>query len=258
MMVFLKDVLEILKPADKILQSREIGYADAVSVIQAVLDEIEEHRDKFDMLQTKVLRITSDAGIVPAINNRRRSVHEREAERADKIKSAYFKALDIIITEMNRRFHENNEILIALSTSRKMDLNLLKPLAQLNRIEMPSSSELEVARKYLESHWSSDDCQTDESNEKDVLKHLFPVRAAFPAVFKLFCAIESFPCSTTISECSFSCLARVGILGRVHMSNERLRNLTFLAFEQKQLANISAETILQYFNNMKNRRLQLY
>lgn len=33
--VFLKHVLEVLKPADKILQLREIGYVDAVALYKA-------------------------------------------------------------------------------------------------------------------------------------------------------------------------------------------------------------------------------
>lgn len=41
MMLFMKQLLEILKPADKILQSREAGYAEAAPVIRATLKKIE-------------------------------------------------------------------------------------------------------------------------------------------------------------------------------------------------------------------------
>lgn len=154
---------------------------------------------------------------------------------------------------IHRRFDENDDILITLSVAREMKLDSLKPLAELNRIQLPGMSELEVAKNYLVGKEAD-----EESREKSYLQRLFPVREAFPSVYKLFCAIETFPCSTTISECSFSCLARVGILGRVHMSNERLRNLSFLAFEEKQLQKISPEKILRHFNDLKDRRLQIY
>lgn len=53
MMVFLKAILETLKPADKVLQSREIGYVDAVSVISSTLKRIEDLRTdgEFGILQ---------------------------------------------------------------------------------------------------------------------------------------------------------------------------------------------------------------
>lgn len=259
MMVFLKDLLEILKPADKILQAREVGYVDAVPVIAAVLEKIEELRTegKYEVLKGKAHQIILDANVQRRRNRRRScSIDEYETARNDLIEAAYFKALDIVISEMKRRFDENDEILLALSNSIKMDLTSLRPLAVLNRIELPSKSELEVAKTYLDAQRTKD--EDEESEEKTILQYLFPVRAAFPAVFKLFCAIESFPCSTTISECSFSCLARVGILGRMNMTNERLRNLSFLAFEEKQLRKISPETILRHFNDVKNRRLQIF
>lgn len=42
------------------------------------------------------------------------------------------------------------------------------------------------------------------------------------------------------------------------MTNERLRNLSFLAFEEKELKKIPSDTILRHFNDAKNRRLQIF
>lgn len=98
--------------------------------------------------------------------------------------------------------------------------------------------------------------KTDEN--ETVLECLYPVRDGYEDVFKLFCAIETFPCSTAISESSFSSLGRIGILGRVHMTNERLRNLTMLAFGSRHLKAIPTEKILRKFNDGKKRRLQIF
>lgn len=119
---------------------------------------------------------------------------------------------------------------------------------------MPSQTELEVAKIYLDERGGN----REENEGKTISQRLYPVRTAFEKVFKLYCAIDTFACSTAIAEFSFSCLSRVGICGRVHMKNERLRNLSFLAFESKEFNKIPHENILRHFNAMKNRRLQIF
>lgn len=61
------------------------------------------------------------------------------------------------------------------------------------------------------------------------------MREAFPDVYKLFAIIDTFGCSSTICECSFSAVDRVGTDKRLNMGDERLRQLSFLAFESKRL-----------------------
>lgn len=146
----MKDLLQILKPADKILQSREVGYVDA----------LRDHR----------------------------STHKNRKNRE---------------TEGDQEDEEENE-------------------------------------------------------EMGILQRLYPVRAAFEKVYKLYCAVETFACSTAIFECLFSCLARVGILGRVHMTNERLWNLSFLAFESKEFKKVPVEAMLRQFISTKNRKWQIF
>lgn len=260
MMVFLKEILEILKPADKILQSREVGYVEALPVITAVINEVKKLRttENFEALEKKVLERISQAPIQPKRTLRLTSTEDYETAQRDRIEQRYFTSLDLVLAELNRRFDENDEILQALASAQSMDVDTLKPLAELNIIQMPSEGELIVAKSYLDTARAKDEENESGSERKTILQHLYPVREAFPAVFDLFSAIETFPCSTTISECSFSSLARVGILGRVHMTNERLRNLSFLAFEEKELKKIPSDTILRHFNDAKNRRLQIF
>lgn len=260
MMVFLKELLEVLKPADKILQSREVGYVEAVPVITAVINEVKKLRtaEYFGNSEKKALQIIFEAEIQPRRNLRRTSTdgYETVTVQRDRIEHRYFTALGLVLSELNRRFGENDDILKALGSAQSMDVDELKPLAELNLIQMPTKSELIVAKSYLDTARAKD--EENESQRKTILQYLYPVREAFPVVFDLFSAIETFPCSTTISECSFSSLARVGILGRVHMTNERLRNLSFLAFEEKQLKQIPSDSILRHFNDTKNRRLQIF
>lgn len=84
MMVFLKNLLDILKPADKVLQSREIGYVDAVPVIAAVLEQIEKLRSKeaYEVLEQKAHQIMLDANVQPRRNRRRScSIDDYEVAR---------------------------------------------------------------------------------------------------------------------------------------------------------------------------------
>lgn len=90
----------------------------------------------------------------------------------------------------------------------------------------------------------------------NILTTLYEVRDAFPIVYKLYAAIDTFACSTAICEASFSALAQVDIPSRLAMSNSRMRQLAFLAFEHKRLENISLDLALQEFNNKKERKVQ--
>lgn len=277
-MLYMKDLLEIIRPADKILQSREIGYVDALPVIQSVLKKVEnlQSDEEYNILEEKAVQFISEAEVqVQPRKNRPRScsagvaVEHQEGEgegQNNSIRVAYFKVLDIIISEIKRRFQENSDILLALSAARKMELALLGPLAVLSRIEIPSERELQIAKDYVDRQIQQEieeieklpEEEQKKRKKKSILQHIYPVRVAFENVYKLFCAIDTFACSTAISECSFSCLARVGIVGRVHMTNERLRNLSFLAFEEKEFNKIEPEKVLRHFNGMKNRKLQIF
>lgn len=49
----------------------------------------------------------------------------------------------------------------------------------------------------------------------------------------MMAAVDAFGSSTKVCECSFSVLDRIGTPKRMSINNDRLRNLTFLAFEKK-------------------------
>ena len=132
-------------------------------------------------------------------------------------------------------------------------------------VELPPVEELLVAKGFFkkkkqkahdEEHGKAGD--TFYKSRFNLLKELFLVKDAFPNVYKLFATIDTFPCSTSICECSFSALERVGTKKRINMDNQRLRHLSFLAFEAKTLSTISIDDILRVFNKNPNRRVQLY
>lgn len=74
----------------------------------------------------------------------------------------------------------------------------------------------------------------------------------------MFATIETFGCSTTICESSFSVVSRINIPTRLSMTTERMRNLAFLAFEHKKLQKIDVLEILKAFNDLSDRKVQLF
>lgn len=92
----------------------------------------------------------------------------------------------------------------------------------------------------------------------NILSTLFDYREMLPRVYNLYAAVETFACSTAICEASFSALARINISSRLSMTNKRMRNLSFLAFEHKRLKKIAIDRVLKKFNDKRDRRVQLF
>lgn len=164
------------------------------------------------------------------------------------LKASYFEIIDLISHEMQRRFNDNNDVLLSLSSANDFDLETLKAL-EICGITLPSSAEMTVAKEYIDKNQKEDD---------SILSTLLPIKAAVPLVYDLFRAVDTFGCSTAVCEASFSSVSRVGIVGRMSMTNERLRQLSFLAFESRFIDKIQSGEILRKFNELKNRRVQLF
>lgn len=242
-------------------------------VIEAVKEIIVDYRttEMFDKCMEKVEALTStseDHGdSARPIRNRRRStrlndfvIEESIGERGeedDEIRSLFHEVIDVTLAEFDARFTENNEILLALSNSPNIELVELKPLEKLGLI-LPSEHEMKTAKKYVENKRKEWNDASEEGDRFNILSVLYEIREAFPEVYKLFASIDTFACSTAVCESSFSALSRIDIPSRLSMNNDRMRNLAFLAFENKRLENISIDDVLKEFDQRKQRKVQLY
>lgn len=167
---------------------------------------------------------------------------------------------------MRARFDENTDILETISTLDQFDCNLLKPLAAIG-IELPTDEEMKVAKSYIavkkkkydeEISKKKDAEQEKFKNRFRILEELYVMKDAFPEVYRLWATVETFGCSNATPECSFSALERLGKKSRMSMTTDRLRELTFLAFESKRLKYVDINQILKMFNNNPKRRIQLF
>lgn len=251
----------------------------AVPVIDAVKSTITDYRNaiKFDEIMKKteeqISLATFSATEQPAARRNRRlstrldnfvieeSIGQRNEN--DEIQSCFDKIIDISLQEFDKRFLENNEILIALSKAPNMEMADLKPLEKLG-IKLPDEHEMKTVKKFVETkRLEFEEAQEkEESNDKkkkfDILDTLYEFREVFTDTYNLFAAVETFACSTSICESSFSALAQVNVPSRLSMTNKRMRNLAFLAFERDRLKNVSSDDVLKTFNDAKDRRVQLY
>lgn len=87
-----------------------------------------------------------------------------------------------------------------------------------------------VDRKKIE--WNKDSTEENDSTQPrfNILRTIFGYREAFPDVYKLYAAIETFGCSTAVCEASFSASAQIDVTSRLSMTIECMRNLSSKAF----------------------------
>lgn len=285
MLVFMNKFLNLVSPADKVLQSVEIGFREALPVIQAVKKEISGLRSKesFDSIwkesEELVKEDTEDSTQNegrPRRNIKRplaladfvvtERTGERNFDNKIEISSAYYFVIDVFLTEIERRFEDNSDILSAISMVGEFDVKLLKPLEDIGLV-LPSNEEMVVAKSFVQTRQKIHEEKLSNLKEKEaklftnrfnLLKELYPMKDAFPAVYDFMATIDTFASSTTTCETSFPALERLNPKSRMSMKNERLRHLAYLAFEKKRLKDISVDDIMKAFNDNPKRRIQLY
>lgn len=272
MLHFFNGLLSTLEPANQILQKREIGFRQAMPVIEAVFTSLEcfrcnEQFDRFGKSTDETLATIGYADVPRTRRVRQRSSRLNDSvvmetlgedhfeNENDRLKSTYFEVIDKVLVEMKRRFHNNSDILIAISELNNLNSNTfsrdaLEPLKDI-RLILPSEAELNVVTKFL-----AKEMEKPENANNNALKILLPVKDAFSDTYLLFEAAEVFGSSTAINECSFSALARIDTVRRMSMTDQRLRDLSFLAFEKNRLT-LNDIDIMRKFSE-KNRRIQLF
>lgn len=119
-------------------------------------------------------------------------MEDYETALHDRIHATCFQALEALHFRNEETFWYNDDILWALCNAQKMDIDLLKPLAALKRIELPDENEMQVAKNYVDAQTQQTlemDEEMDEMDEKvekqdkSILQLLYPIREAFPKVF---------------------------------------------------------------------------
>lgn len=281
-LVFIQDLLKMIEPVTKTLQGREIGYKDSMPLIRAVYVTVEKLRTeenfaKYYLQTTNMLPKSNSTEPTPDLSrptrNRKRSTALKDfvvegtlGERSEfdvTSKSAYFETIDILLIEMTNRFEKEDAILNAIDTADEMDLEKLQPLKDLG-IELPTQIELSIGKEYMDKIRQKNEELNKLKKPKDkkiktiVSKELYTVRQGMPNVYNLFATIDTFPSGTAVCESSFSALTRIMRPQRVGMLTKRLNNLSYLAFEHKRLKSLDLDKVLKRFDDLKDRKVQLF
>ncbi|XP_045474457.1 uncharacterized protein LOC123680550 [Harmonia axyridis] len=124
----------------------------------------------------------------------------------------------------------------------------MEPLKNLG-ITIPSNEEATVVKAYLSRR---------EDKTEDIVQVLYRQREAFKDTYELFASVATIGCSTAVCESTFSTLTAINRPQRLSMSHERMAGMVFLAFEKRRTQSVDLNEVLRIFNNMTNRRIQLF
>lgn len=183
-LTFMNSFLNLIAPADKILQSRDISFREAVPVIQSVKSEISKLRSQEsfqNFWKNADDLMEQESQDIPSSSRPRRNVGrpqslsdfiitdrigERNPDSKIEISSSYFMVIDVFLSEMKKRFEENSAILEALSQADEFDRKLIQPLVELG-IKLPSDQEMAVAKNYIEQRRKKFDEEMSAKGESD-------------------------------------------------------------------------------------------
>lgn len=129
LLVFLKDVFDLIMPVEVVLQKREMGYQTSKPLINKLLELIEEKRA--DDVYSKYVESSKN---ILAVDEEIAEPSRRKRRRVDatvELKSGCYELLDTIIQSIQSRFNENDDILRCLSAEiGEMTIETLRPMKQ--------------------------------------------------------------------------------------------------------------------------------
>lgn len=155
MLQFLNELLCLIEPANQILQKRQVGFRQAMPVIETVLESVlllrtDESFARFLLSAEGIMEINGNEPRARRISHRSyrltnsivmSSLGEREMDADNPrhtsiLKSQYFEIIDRVVHEIKRRFKENNDILLAIAEvnnihSSSFNKNILLPLIEI-------------------------------------------------------------------------------------------------------------------------------
>ena len=260
-----REILELLHPADKLLQGRQYDLLSAFDVIRETTKLVEKMRSQEHVaeLLAKVREHEVENVVPPPTVKRKKAAPRRLADcvvesttgSADCAVQAcddstsyltriYYAIIDNCVGELRERFGElNSKIAYAVKClwpKPQMDdqpfLFLqpedIKPIAELMAVDVSSPivrSECTVARQLLVQKF----CDENHTNLQDICQLLLPFKDAFPTVYGIYAAALSLGVSTATCEASFSALTRILTAYRRSMTHNRKANLVLLSFQRR-------------------------
>lgn len=272
-----RQILELLKPADQMLQARDSHLLAGIVVVKACLTSIKALRshDQVELITAKIekqgieLKDSADSKrkrcmppkLAHCVVESTLGNHGNDFDDVmTQYTQLYFQGIDNCVSELEARFGERNAALASslecLWPESETFLQMSKLAAITDLIDIKESSltvsECEVARELLAKEFDP----TSHKDLSDMCRILFPLRAAFPNVYSIYAAALTFGVSTAACEASFSTLTRVLTPYRRSMTHSRKANLVLLSFQSQYTRCLDLDKFVNSFAH-KSRKLQL-
>lgn len=160
MLHFMDVLLSTIEPANQFLQKRNVGFRHAMPVIEAVIKSVENFRAD-ESFERFIQNTEETLKNIEHEDSRPRRIRQRSSQLTDSVvmetlgesssddenqalKSAYLEVIDYILNEMDKRFHNNSDVLMAISELNNMhasdfDRNVLKPLENIGLVLPPEA-----------------------------------------------------------------------------------------------------------------------
>ena len=245
-------------------QSTDIVYSkNRITKLVQNLKEFRENDSHFEFIRSDIL---NSLDITEPPKKRRQNRNEQDL--IDTEKRTYFEILDTVITQIETRFKNFEDLKIFdlflqtnfLYYSKDFPKYLLEKLFK-NYPTFFNQAKLENELKVLYA-------DPDIFGKWDKLKDMYnfincnSLQKTIPEINKLLSLILSLPPTSASNERDFSCLKRVKTYCRNTMKQERMSSLSQMSIEKRLLKSLQKtdkfyEDVISHFATSKQRRLEL-
>lgn len=175
----------------------------------------------------------------------------------ENMRKIYFEVVDKFLSEYEKRFQDNTELMDILETFDRDSETFLSEDSMIQLFKLYSThvdeivliSQLSVAREYLKANKSKSIIDMVQSLEK------MPI--AFSQIIQLMYIVLTLPVTTASNERFFSTLKRVKSYLRTTMGDERLSHLMLMAVEPEMVKTFNMEDLVNEFALKRQRRYPL-
>ena len=265
LLVAVKEILMNCKAASDFLQNSENSLADAVDIVENMIEGIASLRKEscYAELKSKAEELCEENEIQARAPKRASRVPERfeneiidstigmRAPPTDSFRTAIFYPLiDRALSELNRRFSaENKEIMKGISaltpkSSLFLQWEVLQPFANMYKCNL-GDLELEVLNmKRMLTRRPTEEKPKGRLEFSSLTERL---RDAFFELNRLLTIACVIPVSTASCERSFSTLRVVKNYLRNRMTDARLNSLMLLGIQSKRANSLNLDTVIDNF-----------
>ncbi|KAL4100864.1 hypothetical protein QTP88_020893 [Uroleucon formosanum] len=280
LLLFFNDLLSQINLLTKYLQDKNADMAKAIILMNSLKEHFCEIRNDLNYHS----KLYSETKLIAnKLNIKHPSAHNREKNRVKKLpkhlqkyivegnslessvlssetdfrNNLYLIIIDKINAELNKRFSNNEDLLMGISVldpsnSNFLDKKLIHPFALSYMCDIDTlDSELNIIRKSLKQF------EAKYHSIKTIFqfhKFLLDYQLAFFELYKLLTIAITIPVSSAACERTFSCMKRIKSYLRNSMLHDNLSSLSIIAIEKSEAKLLNIDDIINNFAECHNNR----